>query len=158
MTVIGLQGPWNITTIRVLQGSDFQKNYFPLISRCRPPANQQQQGTGPLENAIPYNYTGATVYMNVRQDQDPSATLLLTLDNGVNGGLTLVSGGAVQGTTFVVPSYPNGLQITILAATSLGLSAGTYYYDLFCTTSTGSTTCHMAGNFEVMATVSRTVS
>jgi hypothetical protein len=136
------QGPWFQAPIITYQGDTYLQQFFPL------------QGTS-LEDCLPIDYTGWTLKMQIREALDPTSTLLLTLDNGGAGGLTLVSGGVVQGVSFTTPAFVNGIQIALTAAQTTALPSGEWYYDMYGIDALATQHVQMQGQFIVNATVTR---
>jgi hypothetical protein len=100
---------------------------------------------------VPYDFTGATLKMQVRETEDVASSLLATFGTGT-GEIVFISGTTNPGPA--APSYNNGFQLTIVAATSAGIAAGSYWYDLFMYVS-GIPTRILAGAFTVVATQTR---
>jgi hypothetical protein len=106
---------------------------------------------GTVANPIgPYSFTGCTAEMQIRESQDASSTLLLSLTTSAG----LVLGGptplTVNGNTITCGT----VTVTITHAQSILLPAGTFYYDLLVFAS-GTQAYYLSGSFTVTATGSR---
>jgi hypothetical protein len=101
------------------------------------------------------DFTGATARMMVRLERDPASTQLLSLTIG--SGLEWVSDTFTGGPD--APAVDNGIQVTITRAQSLAMNGGVPfvggYYDLLVDNAGGTTTHLMAGQFDLMPTVTR---
>ncbi len=109
-------------------------------------------GLGNPSNQVPTNFTGCSMKMEVREAQNPTSTLLLTLTSP-SGGLAFVAGTTVPGPP--LPAYNDGISITISNTQTQSLAAGTYYFDLIVTWPDTTTDLYIAGQFIVFATVTR---
>jgi len=100
---------------------------------------------------VPFDFTGATLKMQVRQTEDATSTLIVEFGTAT-GEFVFISGTIVPGPP--APSYNNGYRLTIVAATSLALPKGNYWFDIFMTQ--GGVPIRIdAGTFEVVATQTR---
>jgi hypothetical protein len=101
------------------------------------------------------DFTGCTARMMVRLERDPAATQVLSLTT--SAGLEWVSDTFDGGPD--APSVDNGIQITITRTASLAMNGGVPfvggYYDLLVDNPDSTTTHLMAGQFDLMATVTR---
>jgi hypothetical protein len=98
----------------------------------------------------PISFTGSTAKMEIRQSQDPTSTLFLTLTTG-GGGLVL--GGPTNMYNATIPC--GTIQWTITNAQSKLLPAGTLYYDCVVTTGSGLQTYYLWGDVNVRGTGTR---
>jgi len=98
----------------------------------------------------PISFTGASAKMEIRQSQDPTSTLFLTLTTG-GGGLVL--GGPTNMYNATIPC--GTIQRTITHAQSVTLPAGTLYYDLVVTSGSGQQAYYLWGDVNVKGTGTR---
>jgi hypothetical protein len=98
----------------------------------------------------PFNFAGFTGKLEVRQSQDPTSTLFLTLTTG-GGGLVL--GGPTLMYNATIPC--GTITWTINHTQSSALPAGTLYYDCFLTSAGGLQTYYLWGDFNVRGTGTR---
>lgn len=142
-----MSGPLHISKLQCYQGVDLSETRLFFT----PPAS----GSTDIQNLTPMDFTGCTARMMVRLDRDPTAAQVFSLTIG--SGLTWVSqtftGGPVQ------PAVNNGLTIAITRALSLAANGGVSfvggYYDLLVDNPGGTTTHLMAGQFDLLPTVTR---
>jgi hypothetical protein len=98
----------------------------------------------------PISFTGCTAKMEIRQSQDPTSALYLTLTTG-GGGLVL--GGP---TSLYNGTIPCGtIQWTLTHTQSAALPAGTFYYDVLVTNGAGLQTYYLWGDCNVRGTGTR---
>jgi hypothetical protein len=102
--------------------------------------------SGNPQLAVPFNFTGCTAKMQVRENSAATSEELLALStsSGIAFSTATVSGVSVA--TIVV---------TITNAQTVELPAGTWFYDLFVYTNTGQQTCYLQGAFIVNSSVTR---
>jgi hypothetical protein len=108
-------------------------------------ANQDPSGN--LTLATPVSFAGATAKMQIRQKNDPTSALLLSL---ATGGLGITLGGP---TTLAGVSCGT-VTIVLTNAQTAALLAGQWFYDLF-VYSGGLQTCQLQGEFVVNPSVTR---
>jgi hypothetical protein len=96
--------------------------------------------SGNPQLAVPFNFTGCTAKMQVREGALSTSTEILSLTTG--GGITF-------GTATVYGVSQGAITIVIPNAQTVDLPAGTWFYDLFVYTSTGQQTCYLQGSFTV---------
>lgn len=143
-----MSGPLHVTKIQCYQGVDLSltRLFF------SPPAS----GSPDLADLEPMDLTGATARMSIRLECDPAAEEVLYLVTG--DGLEWVSETFEGGPA--APSVDNGVAITITRTQSLAMNGGVPfvggYYDLLVDMPGGVTIELMAGQFDLMATVTRT--
>lgn len=138
-----------VQTLAVEQGADWVESF--TFSSPDP------SGLNQWDQQVYYNFTGASVRMQVRQSADPTSTELLALATG-GSGIVLQQLAAPDGPTVTAN---NTIQVTITAAQSLAITAGEYWYDMFVDWGSGGSggsgthTRMMSGNFQVITTYSR---
>jgi hypothetical protein len=107
--------------------------------------------TGDPAGWTPYNFTGATLKMQVREKEDASSALIATFSTGT-GEIVFTAATVSPGPA--TPGYNNGFTLTVSAANAASYARGVYFYDLIMTAA-GVNTCIMNGTFEVVPTVTR---
>jgi len=141
-----MSGPYHVSRIQCYQGVDLEETRL-FFS---PPAD----GSTDLADLDPMDFTGCTARMMVRLRCDPSSTQVLSLTTG--DGLEWVSDSFPGGPSV---SVNNGIRITITRDQSLAMNNGVPfvggYYDVLVDTPNGTTLHLMAGQFDLMATVTR---
>ena len=142
-----MSGPLHVSKLQCYQGVDLVETRLFFI----PPSS----GSTDLQNLEAMDFTGCTARMMIRLDRDPAATQLLSLTTGA--GLDWVSQTFTGGPS--APAFDNGIEITITRAQSLAMNGGVplvgAYYDLLVDAPGGTTVHLMAGQFDLMATVTR---
>lgn len=111
-------------------------------------------GSTDPQNLVPMSFTSAHARMAIRMAQDPASTSLITLTDGA--GLTFITDTFTPGPP--MPSANNGIAIAITPAQSLSMNGGVAisgYYDLMIDNPDGTTTLLLAGQFDLLPTVSR---
>ena len=98
----------------------------------------------------PISFTGCTAKMQIRQSQDPTSALYLTLTTG-GGGLVL--GGPTNMYNATIPC--GTITRTVTHAQSASLPAGQLYYDLVVITATGNQLYYLWGDCNVRGTGTR---
>lgn len=142
-----MSGPLHVSNLKCYQGVDLTETRLFF----NPPAS----GSTDVQALVPYDFTGATARMMIRAAQDPSSTqyLSLTIGSGLAWTSQTFSPGPAQ------PAYNNGFVITITKAQSLAMNSGVPftggYYDVLVDLPGGTTVCAMAGQFDLVATVTR---
>lgn len=143
-----MSGPLRTAKIQCYQGVDISLTtlYFD------PPVS----GSTSLQDLEPMDFTGATARMSIRLEGDPRATEVLFLETG--SGLEWASDTFAGGPA--APSVNNGITISITRTQSLDMNGGRQfvggYYDVLADMADGTTVEIMAGQFDLMATVTRT--
>jgi hypothetical protein len=141
-----MSGPLHVSKIQCYQGVDLEET--------RAFFDQPASGTD-LQNSVPVDFTGATARMMVRLERDPASTQVLSLT--VGAGLEWVTETFTGGPA--LPSAANGIELTITRVQSLAMNGGVPfvggYYDLLVDTAGGTTIHLMAGQFDLMPTVTR---
>lgn len=142
-----MSGPYHVAKIQCYQGVDLAETRLFFT----PP----ESGSTDLQDLEPMDFTGATARMMVRLEGDPTAELVLSLETG--SGLEWVAQTFTGGPD--TPEADNGIEITITREQSLDMNDGVPfvggYYDLLADLPGGTTVHLMAGQFDLMATVTR---
>jgi hypothetical protein len=131
-----------IVPIAVEQGIDFN-NTFAF-------ANPDPAGSNDWSKLTYPDYTGWQARLQVRQFFDPASVQLLALTTG--SGLTF---STVSFVGAPVATGLNAIAVAITATQTVGLTAGTFYYDLFFDSPSGTHFRQMTGPFDVDLTVVR---
>lgn len=148
-----MSGPYQVSRIRCYQGVDLEESSLFF--------SQPEDGSTDLADLVPMDFTGCTARMVVRLRCDPASTQVLYMTSfhqtpGDTPGLVFVSDTFDGGPDVTVN---NGIQITITNTQSLAMNSGVQftggYYDLLVDTLAGKTLSLMAGQFDLMATVTR---
>jgi hypothetical protein len=132
-----------VQDIVAIQGEDFS-DYWVL-------ATQDPSPIPSLANQVYFNFTGYSMRMQIRQLEDPTSMLLLSL--GLGTGLTFASLVGENGPP--APAFNNTVVITLTKAQTLALPAGEWFYDLFLDAPGGTSLEFLAGRFIVQASVTR---
>lgn len=115
------------------------------------PADPTIAQFGNPSDLVPHDFTGASLKMQVRQNEQWTSTLIDTYSTAT-GEMAFVAGTISPGPA--VPGYNNGFMLTVTGPRSAALASGVYFYDIFATVA-GVSTRIMAGTFEVVPTQTR---
>ena len=142
-------GPLRTVKLQCWQGVDLSESFVFFVL----PAS----GSTDPQDLVAMNFTGAAARMNIRLSADPAATSLLSLTSSPAAGLTFIADTFTPGPA--TPAFNNGIKIVITKAQSLTLNSGVAvsncYYDLLVDNADGTTTLLLAGQFDLLPTVSR---
>lgn len=141
-----MAGPATNTRLEALQGVDFSETFLFF----NPPAS----GSKDPGDLVPVDFTGATARMMIKPTSDATTAAILSFTLGA--GLAFTAGTTVPGPA--LPSYNNGIIITITKAQLLAANAGVAivaYYDLLVDWANGTTAAFARGTFNIAATGTR---
>ncbi|AKU93368.1 hypothetical protein AKJ09_11514 [Labilithrix luteola] len=141
-------GPLATKRLQVWQGVDFKARFVFFT--------QPASGSTDPKDLVPMDFTGwSHARMVARVAPDSASAQIMSLIAG--GGLTFIADTFSPGPP--MPSVNNGIEIMITSSASLAMNGGVAYsggyYDLLIDKSDGATMMLMAGQFDLLPTVSR---
>lgn len=137
--------PLGAVDITVVQGEDLARTWIF--------ATPDPSGGGDRGKDVYYNFVGAALRCQIRQQQDSTSALILSLTG--TSGIVFTDAAEPGGPPDPGAGAPNAIALTVTAAQSKAMTPADYYYDIFVDWANGTSTEALAGVFRVKSSVTR---